>query len=431
MHDDLPVPESPGPSPASSPSARWQAAFASGALGTQVVFAAAPAFVPLLLEQRFRAPASTIGVVLALAPAVGLVALPVACLASDRLRTRWGQRLPLLALAAPLTVAGLLGLAWARSIAGVALATALVFTSINAFLGPYRAAFGELVPKASMNRVSGAQAALKGLGSLLVLSVGLALFQWSDALPFVVVAGLFALAAAAALGAVATRRPQAGPAVALAGGPRDLLRAGRGLERLFVAHACWWFAMHGLFAFTIPFAIHDLAGVADAASPAGRAAEAAAIPVLATFAIVGMVASLPMARLADRFGAARVLLFGVAAAAVGTASATACTAPAQGYVFSVLGGLGFAAIQSLAYPLLAARRPRAPEGAFAALFEIGVDVPQVVAVAVLGALASAAASYRVVFAAATAALGLAAALLVPTLREEAALVVKDAEEVPT
>jgi hypothetical protein len=382
---------------------RWQLAYASGSLGTQVVFGVVPAFLPLMLERHFGSSPLVVGAILALAPAAGMVTLPLVNLASKP-----GRRLRFLAPAAPLTALALAALAVVGSAWAAALAVAATYVALNVFLGPYRASLGEEVEPAGWLRVSGMQTAYKCLGTLLVLAGGGLLYQRADAAPFVATAAVFLASAGAACVAMRLGRR---PAAVAAPGTGATLEAARGLETLLLAHVLWWFAFHAVFAFTIPFMVHDVAGVVDAGSPAGLAAAAAAVPILTAFALVGMAAAAPVARLGERFGPARVLGLGLIASAAGSATAVGATTPAAGYVFAVLGGIGFACIQALPYPMLLARRRHGTEGALAALFEAGVDVAQLLAVIALGGLATLTGSYRSIYVAATVALLLACGVL--------------------
>lgn len=383
---------------------RWQLAYASGSLGTQVVFGVAPAFLPLMLERHFESTPLVVGTLLALAPAAGIVTLPLVNRAC-----RPGRRLRFMAIATPPTALALAALALAPGALQAGLALAACYVALNVFLGPYRASLAEEVEPAAWLRVSGMQTAFKALGTLLVLAGGGLLFQRADMAPFLAAAVVFALGAGLACLAMARGRRPAAPAHAEEVGP--VWEAARGLEPLLAAHMLWWFAFHAVFAFTVPFVVHDLAGVADAGSPAGLAAVASAVPMLTTFAVVGIAAAAPVALLGERLGPSRVLGVGLVASAVGTAVAVGATSMAAGYAFAILGGVGFACIQALPYPLLLSRRRHGTDGALAALFEGGLDLAQLVAVVSLGALATALGSYRAIFAVATLALVLAVLVL--------------------
>jgi Na+/melibiose symporter-like transporter len=391
---------------------RWQLAYASGSLGTQVVFGVAPAFLPLMLERQFGSAPLAVGAILALAPAAGLLTLPLANRAS-----RPGRRLPFLVAATPLTALALGGLALAGSAGAAAAAVAATFVALNLFLGPYRASLGEEVEPAAWLRVSALQTAFKGLGSLLVLAGGGLLYQLSALAPFVAAAIVFLASAGVACLAMGWGRRPAAPAAEPPAG--NALAAARGLEGLLLAQVLWWIAFDAVFTFTIPFIVHDVAGVADAGSPAGLAAAATAVPLLTTFAVVSMVAAAPLARLAERFGTERVLAGGLAASAAGTAMAVVADTVSAGYVFAVLGGIGFASIQALAYPLLLTRRRHGTEGDLAALFEVGGNLAQLIGLISMGGIITLAGSYRGVFAVATLALALATATVVWAARPAA------------
>lgn len=374
-----------------TPSARLTAprvwAYAAGAFATQVMVATLGAYLPSMLLHRAGAGPFAIGWTLAIIPLFGLVLQPAINAASDRLRSPWGRRRPFLAAGAILGGLGLAALPDAPGLpaaVGCMLVVALGYVCVD---GPYRASMSEAWPGAE-TLVSTAQAALKGLGTLLAFG----LVAWLGEKAFLAAGAVWALGVGSTFfatprGASPERLPPAAPAH-LALGAHKRFTAG-----LFLA----WLGLQGVTAFVVSFIVHDLAGVAELGSAAGQAAVRQAMGLLVAFTLTAMALAVPAGRLAQRYGASRILAAGLLVLSAGYGLALASNAPWHAFAFALLGGVGFAALQVLPYPVLLESVEPGREGRLASLYTVTIDVAQLASMVACGWLIAQAHSYRVVF----------------------------------
>jgi MFS family permease len=121
-------------------------------------------YVPTVARQ-FTSSTTTIGVVIG-AEGIGAILLPVLVGAwSDRLKTRWGGRLPFVAAGAPVAVVALLGMGFVGSMPALALAVAVFFVGYFIAYEPYRAFYPDLVGDEVAGRAQSTQAVWRGVGT--------------------------------------------------------------------------------------------------------------------------------------------------------------------------------------------------------------------------------------------------------------------------
>src|SRR5690606_29173107 len=107
----------------------------------------------------------------------------------DATQSRWGRWLPYMVIAAPLIVLSLAGVALTDHSVPLVLWICLLFASLSLFMNPYLASLSEVVPAAQHTRATAWQSVFKGLGILLVFSLGAWLSRQSLAKPFLFTAG--------------------------------------------------------------------------------------------------------------------------------------------------------------------------------------------------------------------------------------------------
>lgn len=384
-------------------------AYCAGALANQLAFGVPLMFLPLLLESRFHAGPAVIGTLMTMMPAAGLVMLPAANALGDRLDTPLGRRLPLMLIGAPLVTAGLAGAAVAPHLSWLAASIVATFVGVNLFVWPYRASLADEVALADYDTVSGLQAMFKGIGMLGVLAGGGWLYRFGPGVPFAVASALYLPLAIALMATLRARQRPEGPPPPVSVRPYlDVLSA---FPALWGVHLAAWAAVHACLAFTVLFYVHDLLHIPALGSSAGKAATAGALPLMTLFALTSMVAAVLLGRRAQAHGERATLFAGLGAIGAGVLVGLAAQAPWQVYAFAVLGGIGFAAIQVLPYPMMLARLDARQAGALAALFEVAINLAQLVALPLLGWLIACTGTYRAAYAAAFVALALAAWLL--------------------
>lgn len=378
--------------------------YASAAFGLQVFWATLVVFVPPMLERLGAAPL-TIGLVMACDPAAMIVIMPLAGLASDRLRTRLGGRLPFMIASAMFASVAMVALGRSTSVAMAAGLAALTCIASSAYWAPYRAVLADAFPAEDQSMTSAYQSLARELGTLLIFTLGAFALAWGAARVFDIAAAALLVTTLWCVLAVARRadRPKPAPVAAV---PVSGLRAEfrRLPRRLLAAQMLWWFAIEAATVFAVLYIIHDVLGVHDLASAAGQAAMGTAIGALAVLAVAGVAASVPVAMAAGRFGKLNVVRGGLAALFAASALATFATGMPAVYAVAVLFGLGLAVVQVLAYPMLLDIRPHGG-GALASAYNLLIAVPQLVALVAMGAIAQTTGTYRVAFALGAVAIG--------------------------
>ena len=324
------------------------------------------AYVPVILE-RFTQSGLAIG---ALISAEGLAALLVPVLVgawSDGLDTPWGPRLPILIVATPIAVAGLLLVALGSSLALLVVALLVFYGAYFAYFGPYLALYPDLIRNEVQGRAQGANGIARQLGLGLGLVGGGALLAASQSLPFIVAAGLLAVATVllvARLRALCRRR-EAAPVDErrLLGRAVDLLRHRPEIRRLVAINALWEMSVAALKTFGILFAIVGL----------GLAPEA--LPASVGLIAVGVVAGAVIAgRLADRLGAYRLLRIAVWPYGLGLLAPFLSQSSAVLAIAMPIVALGAGMVTTLAYVALVRAAPEDARGTASGLFALSRGV---------------------------------------------------------
>jgi len=287
----------------------------------------------------------------------GLFALIVPVLIggrSDRTRTRFGSRMPYLAVGAAVAGAGLVLVALAGTLALVALGLALFYLGYFTAYSPYRALYPDCVHPGQHGRALGLQSTLREVGLALALVGGGLVFAVWAPLPFLLgaallvgVVGVFvARVRDPALGA----RPELGPIDAMASRPgawrasAALLGRRPDVRRLLAANALWELSQAALKSFVVLFLTVGL----------GRPATVAPL-VFAVVAVSAIAAALVGGRLADRRGfralvLPAVLVYGLGAvlAAVTQSVVLVVAVPFLAFAAALVMSLSFAWLARLA-----------------------------------------------------------------------------------
>jgi Na+/melibiose symporter-like transporter len=322
------------------------------ALALSAAITVVSAYAPVLLS-RLASPA----VAGALIGAEGLFALLVPVLIgarSDRTRSRFGSRLPYLAIGAGLAALGLAAIALGDTLALVAAGLAVFYLGYFVAYAPYRALYPDCVGAAEQPRALGIQSALRevGLGAGLV-GGGLIFAVWGP-LPFllgaalllVVVGGFVLRVRDPALG----ESPELAPLDSMAARPGAwraslaIVRRRADVRRLLAANALWELAQAALKSFAVLFLTVGL----------GRPASFAPI-VFAVVAVSAIGAALLGARLSARFGLrplvlVSVLVYGTGALlpAFSQGLAVAASVPLLAFAAALVMSLSFAWLSRLA-----------------------------------------------------------------------------------
>lgn len=320
-------------------------------------------YLPTVARQ-FTGSTTVIGLVVG-GEGLGALLLPIVVGAwSDRLRTRWGGRLPFLVLGTPVAVTGLVVMGLARSLGALAVAVAVFFAGYFVAYEPYRALYPDLMPEEIAARAQSTQAIWRGTATGLALLGGGLLLAQGRAAPFFVAALL--LPASIAL-FVRLLRDVDLPAPER--GRRDirktiadmtgLLLHDAALRAFFVANALWELALAALKTFVVLWLTRGL----------GQSLSTAALTVGAAAALV-LVGAAFSGTLADRLGRRRVMSWAVVA--FGAPMAVPLLSTSRPLIVAVLPliAIGGGVLMSLPYALLAPLMPGDRHGALTGYYSV-------------------------------------------------------------
>lgn len=262
-------------------------------------------YVPVVAS-GFVSSSAVIGVLIAIEGLLAIVLPPLVGARSDSLRTRLGGRLPFLLAGTPLMALALVGLGLVGAFAGAVIGVTAFFAAYYLAYEPYRALYPDLVDDDAAGRAQSGQAVARGLGTGLALAGGGMLLALGQAVPFVAAAIVVVLTAGAFTFALLRRSgvPQQPSAVGARQARRafgelwSTIRSHPPLRRYLVANALWEGGVGAIKTFVI---LWITVGLGLSLTAAAGALGGAAVCVLAGAALAG--------KLADRFGAARVMQF--------------------------------------------------------------------------------------------------------------------------
>jgi Na+/melibiose symporter-like transporter len=352
------------------------------AFGVAFAYTVVGTYLPVLLAE-LSGPAVT-GILIGGEGVVALIVPMVVGRWSDSTRSGIGRRLPFIFAGAVLMVLALVGMPLgAGSLLLITASLAVFFVGYFGYYTPYYALFPDLVPSAVRGRSQGIQGGFRSAGLLLALvSGGFLLSLWRP-LPFAT--GAFAVAAMT-VGLYFGLRTRYGPEHGTDHpNSRRSLRADLGLVRgnrairyWIAADALWEGAVDALKTFVVLYFTRGL----------GMSLRATATS-LALVGLAALVAAPVAGKLADRFGARRVMLVAVWAFALGL-TPTLVTTNTKFLVAIVPVAFAAVVLMTLPYTLLMRLLPdREAHGAGASVFGLakGVGVligPLLAGVAIAG-----------------------------------------------
>jgi Na+/melibiose symporter-like transporter len=310
-----------------------------------------------VVARRFVGSTVIIGVIVGIE---GLMALWVPIVAgtwSDRLRSRWGGRLPFLAAGTPVVAVALLAMGAVRSVGLLALVAGCFFAAYFVAYEPYRALYPDAVDDAIAGRAQSTQALFRGLGTGVALLGGGLLISLAEPAPFIA-AAIIVVGAIATFTVVYVRRgvkehdrrahtslPDEARRL------RDLLRDHPALRTFLLANGLWELSLGALKTFVFLYLTIGL-GLKPAQG-------ALAIGAAAGFVLAGAAGS---GKLGDRYGRTTVLKFALPLYGIGLLIPFVFTnmfvVAASVPVFALGGG----AIMALPYAVLTPLMPEKDHG---------------------------------------------------------------------
>lgn len=210
------------------------------------------------VTRRYTHQTTIIGVIVG---SEGVMALWIPLLAgawSDRLRTRFGGRLPFIVAGVVPAAVALALIGAVRSLGFIAALAAVFFAFYFVAYEPYRAMYPDLVDdEAVAGRAQSTQALARGVGTAMALLGGGLLLSIARPLPFVASAVVL-VGTVAAFVVLVVRRSLAGhqprggePSLQLARRVARLIASHQALRAYFIANALWELALSAMKAFVI------------------------------------------------------------------------------------------------------------------------------------------------------------------------------------
>lgn len=359
-------------------------------LGYGAFYAFNNAALPLWL-QGFTHNAIILGFMAGTHSFEGAIIQPLVGSWSDRLRTRWGRRRPFMLAFAPVSALLLLATpAFAHlpsSIRLAALVTCIFLFTIafNVAADPYQALLADVTTPAQRGRATGAWFFFGALGQVVALLAPIPLTG-----KFIAVALLMLVTTLATC--ALTREPVLPAPVGERRERREELReALGGLQTLRQART--YLAMFFCYGAGIDAVLPNLTLFIQHITHCTNAEAQTAFVVLMASVAVG---TLPMGLLSDRLGAKRLLLMSFVLIATASALGLWVTTLPQVRLVLALAGLGVAAQNASAFPLLTRLVPRQEVGFYTGLQTTALSIAGPLAIGITGALINHG-GYRVIF----------------------------------
>jgi Na+/melibiose symporter-like transporter len=328
--------------------------------------------VPSMVEDFLGTGSSGVGlaVVNGVAVIASIFVQPTVGVISDYTITRWGRRKPYIFIGGLLDMLFLYGIATSDTFVALVAFFFLIQVSSNFAQGPFQGYVPDLVPARQVGTASGLMGLMIVLGSIAgvgIASQGLqeggSLFVATLALGVVEIIAMLIVVTRVHEGTTAPRRTMSWPRVALSAWGTDILRE---------KSVLWLLAVRLLFL-----------GSAAAATSLGlyyfqrvhglSEADAAQFVFFATVVVAGMsgLASIPGARLSDRFGRKAVIFVGMALTATGLLGWIVAPSPELAIALFVPAGIGIGAFLSVDWALMTDVIPKHTSARYMGILNVG------------------------------------------------------------
>ncbi|GIO37998.1 MFS transporter [Paenibacillus antibioticophila] len=299
------------------------------------------AFVPLFLDNYLKS-AAFIGFMMTIDNYFAMFLQPWIGHRSDKIRTRFGRRMPFLLIGMPLGAVFASLIPLHNSFVTLVLFMVLMNLSMSLFRAPTVALMPDITPEAKRTRANGIINLMGGIGSVLAFGVGSKLYGISSYVPFLF-AGITMLVCMAVLKAVIKEPIVTGLAVSSKSETRPPVRIKDQLDRttLFILGAifCWFVAYQGV------EALFTLYGTKHMGMTDGEASFS-----LTFFSLAFLIFALPSGWLGAKFGKKKVIMAGVAGLFLVFASIVFLDSILMLRVMLIVGGVFWACININSYP---------------------------------------------------------------------------------
>lgn len=301
------------------------------------------AFVPLFLDNYLKS-AALIGFMMTIDNYFAMFLQPWIGHRSDKIRTRFGRRMPFLLIGMPLGAVFASLIPLHNSFVTLVLFMVLMNLSMSLFRAPTVALMPDITPEAKRTRANGVINFMGGIGSVLAFGIGSKLYGIGSYVPFLF-AGITMLVCMFVLKAVIKEPIVTGLAASSASEthPPVRIRIKDQLDRttLFILGAifCWFVAYQGVEALFTLYGTKHM-GMTDADASFS----------LTFFSLAFLIFALPSGWLGAKFGKKKVIMTGVAGLFLVFASIIFLDSILMMRVMLIVGGIFWACININSYP---------------------------------------------------------------------------------
>ncbi|MEW6028104.1 MAG: MFS transporter [Chloroflexota bacterium] len=166
-----------------------------GFFGVSVIWGVYNAFVPIFLADKFGMAPAWIGFFMTLDNIAALFIQPPVGAWSDRIRTKWGRRIPFILFGAPITALAFGFIPVAAILPLFVACTSTTLLSAALWRTPVVALMPDITPSPFRSQANGVINFMGGVGTIIALQTGGMLYKLSPNFPFWLGSGLVILAA--------------------------------------------------------------------------------------------------------------------------------------------------------------------------------------------------------------------------------------------
>lgn len=166
-----------------------------GFFGVSVIWSVYNAFVPIFLSEKFGVAPFWIGFFMTLDNIAALFIQPPVGAWSDKLRTRFGRRIPFLLIGAPISAVAFGFIPVAAILPLFVACTSTLLLSMAFWRTPVIALMADVTPSPKRSQANGIINFMGGIGAIIAFLMGGKLFEQNPALPFWIGSGLVLFAA--------------------------------------------------------------------------------------------------------------------------------------------------------------------------------------------------------------------------------------------
>ncbi|RJP55419.1 MAG: MFS transporter [Anaerolineaceae bacterium] len=155
-----------------------------GFFGVSVIWGVYNAFVPIFLADKFGLAPAWIGFFMTLDNIAALFIQPPVGAWSDRLRTKWGRRIPFILIGAPITAVAFGFIPMAAALPLFVACTSTTLLSAALWRTPVVALMPDITPSKFRSQANGVINFMGGVGTIIALQTGGMLYKMSPNFPF-------------------------------------------------------------------------------------------------------------------------------------------------------------------------------------------------------------------------------------------------------